>query len=191
MIKTLGWYKHLNLLIENVNSTAHKFYLDCQILLINVNIILHLDSRLNEAMVSLSSLPQIIYPMDIIRLSCSILPCNEGSCQPTSWNALITLVLLPREPVWYSILLLLIPPISFTLDTWHLHNGLAPSPISWNAGWRWGGYSVCVCTSVLMLVWLWWVDMPGTTEHVQKKKSMCVCPRQAGGLNHFLLNLTH
>lgn len=51
---------------------------------------------------------------------------DKGFSLPTSWNALITVVQLPREPLWYSILLFPIPPISFTLDTWHLHNVLVP-----------------------------------------------------------------
>lgn len=60
-----------------------------------------LSPGMNEAGGSLiySFLDQLD-PADFIRLSRSaIFQCNEGFCQPTSWNALITLVQLPREPV--------------------------------------------------------------------------------------------
>lgn len=75
-----------------------------------------------------------INTMDCINLTVSftIFQCNKKKLLPSyilECSHYSTLVQLPREPVWYSILLLLIPPTSFTLDTWHLHNGLAVSPI--------------------------------------------------------------
>lgn len=47
--------------------------------------------------------------------------------------------------VWYLILLFPILPISFALDTWHLHNGLAPSPVYWDTGEVTMCERVCSC----------------------------------------------
>lgn len=102
---------------------------------INYSLLIHNPSMKKQSGSVIYSFLDQLDPVDLLLAvffyssHSAVFQCNKGFCQPTSWNALITLVQLPREPVWYSILLFPIPPISFTLDTWHLHNGLALSPI--------------------------------------------------------------